>query len=75
MAGDEVVGFVDIFDTRERDYNEVRPFLISAARTVADALRGRSARPAAEQRGPPRAHRSERPAGRDRGPGTSGAHR
>ncbi len=34
-----MVGFFDVFDTRERDYNEVRPFLSSAARTVADALR------------------------------------
>ena len=29
---------IDVFDTVERDYNEVRGFLTSAARTVADAL-------------------------------------
>src|SRR5450830_349803 len=37
IAGDEVVGMIDIFDTVERDYNEVRGFLTSAARTIADA--------------------------------------
>jgi len=39
VSGDAVVGFFDVFDTRERDYNEVRQFLAGAARTVADALR------------------------------------
>jgi diguanylate cyclase (GGDEF)-like protein/excisionase family DNA binding protein len=38
VAGDEVVGMIDVFDTVERDYNDVRGFLASAARTVADAL-------------------------------------
>jgi len=38
IAGDEVVGMIDVFDTVERDYNEVRGFLTSAARTIADAL-------------------------------------
>ena len=39
VSADEVVGFIDVFDTRERDYNDVRPYLTSAARTAADALR------------------------------------
>ena len=39
VSGDEVVGFIDVFDTRERDYNDVRQYLTSAARTAADALR------------------------------------
>ncbi len=34
-----VVGLIDIFDVRERDYDDVRSFLASAGRTVADALR------------------------------------
>jgi len=38
IAGDEVVGMIDIFDTVERDFNDVRGFLTSAARTIADAL-------------------------------------
>jgi diguanylate cyclase (GGDEF)-like protein/excisionase family DNA binding protein len=38
IAGDEVVGMIDVFDTVERNYNEVRGFLTSAARTIADAL-------------------------------------
>jgi diguanylate cyclase (GGDEF)-like protein/excisionase family DNA binding protein len=38
VAGDKVVGLVDVFDTKERDYNEVRGFLASAAHTIADAL-------------------------------------
>ena len=38
VAGDEVVGMIDVFDTVERDYNDVRGFLASAARTIADAL-------------------------------------
>ena len=77
VLGDEVVGFFDVFDTRERDYNEVRPFLSSAARTVADALRNAApdAEPAPEQRRPPRARRAERPARRDGGSRAPGAHR
>jgi len=39
VSNDEVVGLIDIFDVRERDYNEVRWFLPEAGRTVADALR------------------------------------
>jgi diguanylate cyclase (GGDEF)-like protein/excisionase family DNA binding protein len=38
VAGDEVVGMIDLWDVRERDYNEVRSFLSNAAHTVADAL-------------------------------------
>ena len=38
VAGDEVMGLIDLFDTVERDYNEVRAFLQSAAHTVAGAL-------------------------------------
>jgi diguanylate cyclase (GGDEF)-like protein len=38
IARDEVVGMIDVFDTVERDYNDVRGFLTSAARTIADAL-------------------------------------
>ncbi len=38
VAGDEVVGMIDVFDTVERDYNDVRGFLTSAARTIADSL-------------------------------------
>ena len=38
VAGDDVVGLVDIFDTRERDYAEAREFVISAGRMVADGL-------------------------------------
>ena len=38
IAGDEVVGMIDVFDTVERDYSDVRSFLTSAARTIADAL-------------------------------------
>ena len=39
VSNDQVVGMIDLFDVRERDYNEVRGFLPEAARTVADALR------------------------------------
>ncbi|HEX5641849.1 MAG TPA: GAF domain-containing protein [Thermoleophilia bacterium] len=39
VTNDQVVGMIDLFDVRERDYNEVRGFLPEAARTVADALR------------------------------------
>jgi excisionase family DNA binding protein len=38
IAGDNVVGMIDVFDTVERDYNDVRGFLTSAAHTIADAL-------------------------------------
>ena len=38
VAGDGVVGMIDVFDTVERDYNDVHGFLTSAARTIADAL-------------------------------------
>ncbi|MCX6362967.1 MAG: diguanylate cyclase [Actinobacteria bacterium] len=38
IAGDEVVGMIDVFDIVERDFNDVRGFLTSAARTIADAL-------------------------------------
>ncbi|MCX6372441.1 MAG: diguanylate cyclase [Actinobacteria bacterium] len=38
VAGDKVVGMIDVFDTVERDYNDVRGFLMSAARTIADSL-------------------------------------
>ncbi|HEY5168926.1 MAG TPA: GAF domain-containing protein, partial [Thermoleophilia bacterium] len=39
VSSDEVVGLIDVFDVRERDYNDVRWFLPEAGRTVADALR------------------------------------
>ncbi len=39
VSNDAVVGLIDIFDVRERDYDDVRSFLASAGRTVADALR------------------------------------
>lgn len=39
VAGDETVGVIDIYDTRERDFNDVWSFLVSAGRTIADALR------------------------------------
>jgi len=35
---DEVVGMLDLFDTRERDYNDVHEFVVSAGLTLADAL-------------------------------------
>jgi diguanylate cyclase (GGDEF)-like protein len=38
VAGDEIVGMIDIFDTVERDYAEVRGFLASAARIIPGAL-------------------------------------
>ena len=38
VAADAVVGMIDVFDAVERDYNDVRGFLTSAARTIADAL-------------------------------------
>jgi diguanylate cyclase (GGDEF)-like protein/excisionase family DNA binding protein len=39
VSNDQVVGMIDLFDVRERDYNDVRGFLPEAARIVADALR------------------------------------
>jgi len=39
VSSDLVVGLIDLFDVRERDYGEVLQFLRSAGRTVADALR------------------------------------
>ena len=39
VSNDQVVGLIDIFDVRERDYNEVHWFLSEAGRTIADALR------------------------------------
>ena len=39
VSNDQVVGLIDLFDVRERDFNEVRWFLPQAGRTVADALR------------------------------------
>ncbi|HQG03988.1 MAG TPA: GAF domain-containing protein [Thermoleophilia bacterium] len=39
VAGDEVVGLIDLFDTRERTYAEARKFVVSAGRMVADALK------------------------------------
>jgi diguanylate cyclase (GGDEF)-like protein/excisionase family DNA binding protein len=39
VSNDVVLGLIDIFDVRERDYSDVSSFLPSAARTVADALR------------------------------------
>lgn len=39
VSNDRAVGAIDLFDVRERDYNDVRWFLPEAARTVADALR------------------------------------
>ena len=38
VVGDDVVGLIDVFDTRERDYAEAREFLLSAGRMVADGL-------------------------------------
>ncbi len=39
VSNDTVVGLIDLFDSRERDYREVRWFMESAGRTIADALR------------------------------------
>ncbi len=39
VSNDVVVGLIDLFDVRERDYGDVRWFLPSAGRTIADALR------------------------------------
>jgi diguanylate cyclase (GGDEF)-like protein len=34
----ETVGMIDVFDTRERDYADVREFVTTAARTIADSM-------------------------------------
>ncbi len=39
VSNDQVVGLIDLFDVRERDYRDVRWFLPEAGRTVGDALR------------------------------------
>ena len=39
VSADQVVGLIDVFDVRERDFNDVHWFLPEAGRTVADALR------------------------------------
>ena len=39
VSNDAVVGLIDLHDTRERDYREVRWFMESAGRSIADALR------------------------------------
>jgi diguanylate cyclase (GGDEF)-like protein/excisionase family DNA binding protein len=39
VTQDETVGMIDIFDTRERDYAEVREFVTTAAQTIADSMR------------------------------------
>ncbi len=39
VAGDELVGMIDLFDTRPRDYAEVRDIVVSAGRMVADGLK------------------------------------
>ena len=39
VSNDQVVGLIDLFDVRERDYSDVRWFLPEAGRTVGDALR------------------------------------
>ena len=39
VSNDQVVGLIDLFDVRERDFNDVRWFLPEAGRTVGDALR------------------------------------
>ncbi|MEI6724759.1 MAG: GAF domain-containing protein, partial [Actinomycetes bacterium] len=36
----ETVGMIDVFDTRERDFAEVREFVTTAARTIADSMQG-----------------------------------
>ena len=38
-SGDEVVGVIDVFDTRERDYGEYLDFLRSVGQIVAGAMR------------------------------------
>ncbi len=39
MSNDRCVGVINLFDVRERDYNDVSAFLAEAGRTVAGALR------------------------------------
>jgi diguanylate cyclase (GGDEF)-like protein/excisionase family DNA binding protein len=39
VSNDQVVGLIDLFDVRERDFNDVRWFLPEAGRTIGDALR------------------------------------
>ena len=41
INGDETLGLIDLFDTRERDYAEVREVLLSAGGAVAGALKSR----------------------------------
>ena len=38
VSGDDTVGLIDIYDTAERDYEEVRRLMTDAAGSVADAL-------------------------------------
>ena len=38
-SGEEVVGVIDVFDSRERDYGEYLDFLRSVGQTVAAAMR------------------------------------
>jgi diguanylate cyclase (GGDEF)-like protein/excisionase family DNA binding protein len=38
VTNDQSTGMIDLFDTRERDYVEVRDFLAGATRMIADAL-------------------------------------
>ena len=40
VTQDETVGMIDVFDTRERDFAEVREFVTTAARTIADSMQG-----------------------------------
>ena len=41
VNGDEVLGLIDLFDARERDYADVREVLLSAGGAVAGALKSR----------------------------------
>lgn len=38
VGGAETIGFIDLFDTSERDHEVLRDYLVSAARTIAGAL-------------------------------------
>ncbi|HSL96050.1 MAG TPA: GAF domain-containing protein [Thermoleophilia bacterium] len=38
VGGAETIGFIDLFDTGERDHEVLRDYLVSAARTIAGAL-------------------------------------
>ncbi len=38
VAGVQTIGFIDLFDTKERDHEVLRDYLVSAARTIAGAL-------------------------------------